>query len=300
MLLPQVSLQYKLRSEKIGTKLSYTYVYHWHWCRGIGMHFTSRSTRPQYRLPRRTNRLELTSLRPPTGNIDSKFASVRFSGRCECFRRALHQTANLINAATRSAALSLKAALPLRAKRLGGGRTRQRRRVEGDFCFQTPLQRAVTESLDKHVFADTHTHTSKTHTLSLAQKTDNSSPDKYVYRRAKIIFVIPSILPLHGPDEYLSPCARLPLWHFLFFFLSLLFIYLFIFQGGFITAEGRENILQRGERRVPGCKKVKVRVLRKSKKKGRKKKRSRIGIRWSEESDGGRGSARGRGRGKSL
>lgn len=129
-------------------------------CRGIAMYFTSTSTRPQYRPPWRTNRLELTLLRPPTGSIDSKSASVRFSGRCECFRRALHQMANLINAATRSAALSLKAALPLRAKRLrGGGRRRQRRRVEGDFCFQTPLQRAVTESLDKHVFADTHTHT---------------------------------------------------------------------------------------------------------------------------------------------
>lgn len=123
----------------------------------------------QYRPPWPTNRLELTLLRPPTGSIDSKSASVRFSGRCECFRRALHQMANLINAATRSAALSLKAALPLRAKRLrGGGRRRQRRRVEGDFCFQTPLQRAVTESLDKHVFADTHTHTlaKRTHCLS--------------------------------------------------------------------------------------------------------------------------------------
>ena len=57
------------------------------------------------------------------------------------------------------------------------------------------LSRGGTERLDKHVFADTYT-----------PPADNSSPDKYVYSQANLIFVIPSILPLQGLDKYLLLC----------------------------------------------------------------------------------------------
>lgn len=89
------------------------------------------------------------------------------------------------------------------------------------------------------MFLQTHTHT---HT----QPTDNSSPDKYVYSQANIIFVIPSISPckdwmnISRSARFSSHTIPLSLW--------------------FITAEGRRvggGLWRENEARCDvGCKKV--------------------------------------------